>query len=79
MSHESIALAPRPRPAPAHAPAHQQGGGVMNTTNDLIRRLMEQLENYDDANPYHDCADLILEARLFLEREEDRARIGLRQ
>jgi len=51
----------------------------MNTTNDLIRRLMEQLKNYDDADPYHDCADLIREARLFLEREEEMARIGLRQ
>jgi len=41
--------------------------------DDLIRRLMEQLKNFDDADPYHDCADLILEARLFLEREEERA------
>jgi hypothetical protein len=36
----------------------------------LIKRLRDELGEYDDANPYHDCRALIAEADKFLAQPE---------
>lgn len=39
----------------------------MNIANNLIRRLVDKLSEYDEADPYHDCSELIHEAKSYLE------------